>query len=153
MRKPGLELMHLNSQLLKLCCFHASQEESFQTYSEHIQLLSSNLKIPWIGREVWPHYLCSRIKYKPMPSLSPGLFSCVVPQMCCKHRILCAAQPAQPIDYPEMMLRAVEIFLFHDPQPPENMMEWVGGRPPLFPLRTLELFASTREFRTKKMPL
>lgn len=31
-----------------------------------------------------------------MPSLSPGLFSCVVPQMCCKDRILCAAQPVQP---------------------------------------------------------
>ena len=27
-----------------------------------------------------------------MPSLSPGLFSCIVPQMCCKDRILCAAQ-------------------------------------------------------------
>lgn len=53
-------------------------------------------------------------------------------------------------DYPEMMLRAVEIFLFHNPQPPENMMEWVGGRPPPFPLRTLELFASTLELGQKR---
>lgn len=51
---------------------------------------------------------------KPVPSLSPGLSSCIVPQMCCKDRILCAAQPVQPTDYPEMVLHVVEILLIHD---------------------------------------
>lgn len=74
MRKPGLERMHLNSQLLKLHCFHASQEESFQTYSEHIQLLSSNLKIPWISRKYGQITCAVELSIKPMPSLSPGLF-------------------------------------------------------------------------------
>lgn len=95
--------------------------KSFQNYSGHSQVFLRNL---YVSREICSNYSRSGVNYKPLPSLSPGLFFCSVPQTCCRGQdftcsTACSTQP----NFPEMMLHVVEMFLIHDTRPPENMME------------------------------
>lgn len=90
--------------------------KSFQNYSGLSQVFSRN---SCVSREICSNYSCIGVNYKPLPSLSPRLFFCSVPQTCCRGQdftcsTACSTQP----NFPEMMLHVVEMFLIHDIQPP-----------------------------------